>query len=228
MVSRTHPPTMRQQRLPLARSGAYEREAYVEGRSNTEAVRVVSSWTTWPTGCLVIVGPEGAGKTHLARIWARDANALVLDRQAPDISSATGRPVLLEDADQGVPDEALFHLVNLAGRMDTRLLLTARRPPLQWETTLPDLRSRLNTVPVVEIEAPDDTVLEGVLRRFFRDRHIRPPETVYPYLLSRMGRSIPDAAEIVRRLDEAGDVGFRPVTRTLARQILEDTSDLFE
>jgi chromosomal replication initiation ATPase DnaA len=63
--------------------------------------------------------------------------------------------------------------------------------------------------------------LEGVLRRFFRDRHIRPPEAVYPYLLARMSRSIPDAAAIVQRLDEAGDEGFRPVTRVLARQILE-------
>jgi chromosomal replication initiation ATPase DnaA len=78
----------------------------------------------------------------------------------------------------------------------------------------------------VEIAVPDDTVLEGVLRRFFRDRHIRPPEEVYPYLLARMPRSIPDAAELVRRLDEAGEEGFKPVTRVLARQILEAQGEL--
>jgi chromosomal replication initiation ATPase DnaA len=79
---------------------------------------------------------------------------------------------------------------------------------------------------VAEIGAPDDAVLEGVLRKFFRDRNIRPPEAVYPYLLARMGRSIPDAAEIVRRLDEAGDSGFQPVTRVLARQILDEAAQL--
>jgi chromosomal replication initiation ATPase DnaA len=150
---------------------------------------------------------------------------LVLDRQAPDIPAAAGRPVVLEDIDRGVPAEALFHLINLAAREGGGLLLTARVLPALWPAPLPDLRSRLNALPVVEIEAPDDAVLQGVLRRFFRDRNIRPPEEVYPYLLRRMGRSIPDAAEIVRRLDEAGDGEFRPVTRVLARQILDAEGD---
>ena len=105
------------------------------------------------------------------------------------------------------------------------LLHTARKAPALWSTDLPDLRSRLNALHVVEIEPPDDTVLEGVLRRFFRARNIRPPEEVYPYLLRRMSRSIPDAAEIVRRLDEAGDIELKPVTRVLARQILEGEAD---
>jgi hypothetical protein len=38
-----------------------------------------------------------------------------------------------------------------------------------------------------------------------------------------MGRSIPDAAEIVRRLDEAGEDGFRPITRVLAREVLDSS-----
>lgn len=171
----------------------------------------------------------GCGKTHLARAWAVDAQAVTLDRLQPDITAAADSPVLIEDADQGVPPEALFHLINLAAR-GGGLLLTGRTAPATWPAALPDLRSRLNALPVAEIEPPDDAVLEGVLRRFFRDRNIRPPEEVYPYLLSRMGRSIPDAAEMVRRLDEAGDAGFQPVTRVLARQILEEhgSRDLFD
>ena len=69
-------------------------------------------------------------------------------------------------------------------------------------------------------------MLEGVLRKFFRDRNIRPPPEIYPYLLARMNRSIPDAAEVVRRLDEAGDDGFRPITRVLAREVLEENQSL--
>ena len=46
-----------------------------------------------------------------------------------------------------------------------------------------------------------------------------------------MERSIPGAREIVRRLDETEDGQMRPVSRVLAREILEgDTEnlDLFE
>jgi chromosomal replication initiation ATPase DnaA len=180
---------------------------------------------------MALIGPTGIGKTHLAREWAQRADALVLDRLAPDVAAAANRAVLIEDVDQGVDDEALFHLINMAARDGCGLVLTAREAPTAWRAGLPDLRSRLNALFVAEIEEPDDEVLEGVLRKFFRERSIRPPKEVYPYLLRRMERSIPCAREIVKRLDEAADDEQRPISRTLARQILEDDMenlDLFE
>lgn len=220
-------PVARQLRLSLEREGGRPSlDEFVRGSSNAEAVAAVEAWPAWRGHCLAIIGPKGVGKSHLARAWAADTNALLVDAETPDVAAAVGRPVLLEDADRGVSSEGLFHLINLAGREGGGLLLTGRTPPSTWPTALPDLRSRLNAFPVVEIAAPDDTVLEGVLRRFFRDRNIRPPEEVYPYLLARMPRSIPDAAAIVAQLDEAGDDGFKPVTRVLARQILEAQGSL--
>lgn len=201
----------RQLRLPLDRDAPAGADEFVRGPSNAVAAAQVLE-ANWPGGALALIGPKGSGKSHLARAWAGE-------------ESVTPR-VVVEDADRGFDPEALFHLANLAARGERLVLLTARARPVAWSTALPDLRSRLNALPIVEIALPDDTVLEGVLRRFFRDRHIRPPEEVYPYLLARMPRSIPEAAEIVRRLDEAGDEGFKPVTRVLARQILEAQGEL--
>ena len=221
----------RQLRLRLRRPASYAREDLVRGPSNAQAIATLDAWPAWPGGALALFGPAGAGKTHLAREWAQRVGALVMDRVVADVASAVGRPVLLEDVDQGVDDEALFHLINMAGRDGAGLLLTARAAPTAWRVELPDLRSRLNALFVAEIEEPDDEVLEGVLRKFFRERSIRPPKEVYPYLLRRMERSIPCAREIVRRLDEAADDEQRPISRLLARQILEDDMenlDLFE
>ncbi|WP_374570181.1 chromosomal replication initiator DnaA [Phenylobacterium sp.] len=220
-----------QLRLRLRRPRSYRREEFIIGPSNAHAVARLDAWPNWHLGCLALVGPEGVGKTHLARAWAEVAGAVVLDREAPDLAAAAGHPVLIEDVDQGVDDEALFHLINMAGREGSGLLLTARSAPASWPAALPDLRSRLNALPVVEIEEPDDQVLEGVLRKFFRERSIRAPKDVFPYLLRRMRRSIPHAREIVRRIDEVADDEQRPISRTLARQILEDDAenlDLFE
>jgi chromosomal replication initiation ATPase DnaA len=216
-----------QLRLSLQRQARHTRDEFVHGASNAQAVAALDAWPSWPGGCLVLVGPEGVGKTHLARAWAAQAGAAVLSREAPDLGAA-GRPALLEDVDQGAPDEALFHLINLAARSGGGLLMTARARPGAWSATLPDLRSRLNALFVAEIEPPDDVVLEGVLRKFFRERNIRPPQEVLPYLLRRMPRSIPQAREVVRRIDEAAD---GPISRFLARMVLEDQSenlDLFD
>jgi len=111
------------------------------------------------------------------------------------------------------------------------LLLTSRTHPRAWPAKLPDLRSRLNAIPVAEIGEPDDVVLEGVLRKFFRERSIKPTDDVYPYLMRRIERSVRMAREIVNRLDEAADAEDRGITRALARQILDAdprTPDLFE
>lgn len=217
-----------QLRLGLQAEAAPTREAFVEGASNAEALAAIEAWPRWPGGCLVLVGPEGVGKSHLAQAWAAQTNAVVLSREAPDLSAAEGRPVLLEDADRGAPDEALFHLINLAARAGAGLLMTARTRPAGWPAALPDLRSRLNALYTAEIEAPDDAVLEGVLRKFFRARGLRPAPEVYAYLLRRMPRSIPGAQEVVRRMDEAADGA---ISRLVARAVLEEETqnlDLFE
>lgn len=221
----------RQLRLTLRRPPSFRRDDFVQGPSNLHALERLDAWPNWHLGCLALYGPEGVGKTHLARAWADAAGAVVLDRETPDLAAAAGRPVLVEDVDRGIDDEALFHLINMAGREGAGLLLTARTAPAAWRAQLPDLRSRLNALPAVEIEEPDDQVLEGVLRKFFRERSIRAPRDVYPYLIRRMQRSIPHAREIVRRIDEAADDEQRPISRTLARQILEDDAenlDLFD
>jgi len=221
----------RQLRLSLKKALPQTREVFVAGPSNAEARAALDAWPRWAGGCLALTGPEGVGKTHLAQAWAEAAGAVTLDRAEPDVPAAAGRPALLEDVDQGCDDEALFHLINQAALAGASLLLTARVAPVAWACALPDLRSRLNALPVAEIAAPDDEVLRGVLSNFFRERNIKPHDDVYPYLLRRMERSIAGAREIVRRLDETEDVEIRPVSRVLARQILEtdiENLDLFD
>ena len=225
----------KQLRLGLRRPTALTRDSFVCGASNAEATAALDAWPRWPGGTLVLVGPEGVGKTHLARAWAKEANAAVIcgaNLAKLDLSTLTGRAVLFEDADRADADEALFHLINMAGVDGAALLLTARKPPAEWPAALPDLRSRLNALHVAELPAPDDVILESVLRKLFRERNIEPNDDLIAYLLRRIERSGPAARDIVEKLDEAASEGeHKPVTRALARQFLEiddETPDLFE
>jgi chromosomal replication initiation ATPase DnaA len=225
----------RQFRLELGRSTPFRRADFIVSPENADAVRALDAWPNWHGGCLTLVGPAGSGKSHLALTWAAHAHAAIVqagDAPSPlDLERLAGHPVLLEDADRGAGDDLLFHLINMAGAPGGGLLLTARSPPTAWPAALPDLRSRLNALPVAELPAPDDTVLTATLGKFFRERNIKPADDLIPYLLRRIERSIPRALEIVVLLDEAADAEQRPISRALARQILENEGagpDLFD
>lgn len=214
----------RQLRLRLGRALRTGRSDFVVSPANAQALRAVDAWPAWPGGALCLVGPPGSGKSHLAAIWRERTGAAAWSGEAPQ------GPVLLEDADleAGRPsDELLFHLLNRAAEGDG-VLLTARTRPAGWPTELPDLRSRLNALAVAEIEEPDDAVLAGVLLRLFAERSITPPEDLIPYLVRRIERSVPQARLLVERLDDEASALHRPVSRALAREVLEGTHDLFD
>jgi chromosomal replication initiation ATPase DnaA len=220
-----------QLRLDLNQLPKFRAEDLVESRSNAQAVAQVRAWPHWHGGCLALIGPEGCGKSHLAKIWQDQTRAHLLrtDRQT-DLSSLSGQPVLIDGLDGQFSDETLFHLINMAGLAGGGLLITARTLPALWAVQLPDLGSRLKALPTVQIEEPDDLVLEGVLRQFFQQHNIRPADDLLPYLLKRIERSVPAARNLVMQLDAMADTEGKPVSKALARQffeIFDQTTDLF-
>ena len=87
---------------------------------------------------------------------------------------------------------------------------------------LPDLRSRIAAVTQLELGVPDDALLAALLVKFFADRQISVAPNLIPYLLRRVERSAEALEQVVRQLDAAGLARQAPLTRRLARQVLED------
>ena len=224
-------PVSPQMRFPLRRETVADRASFVLGDSNRQAAETLDAWPDGGAHILAVVGPSGAGKSHLGAVWAERTGAAVLsgaEAALADLPALEGEPVFLDDADQ-TDDETLFHLINLAQATGGALLLASREPPALWETPLKDLRSRLDAVRVVRVEAPDDAVLAAVLRRLFAERAILPGDDLIDYLTRRIERSVPAARQVVDRLDQ--DSGPRPINRALARQLLdsgEETAELFD
>ena len=102
------------------------------------------------------------------------------------------------------------------------LLLTMPAPPASLTIDLPDLASRLRSLPVVGIAPPNDALLAAVLVKHFADRQIRVGPGVFSYLVARMERSFAAAATIAARLDRLALETRHPVTVKLARAVLAE------
>ena len=212
--------------LPL--NQGWQRDAFLVTPATTAALSAVEGWKTWADKRLLLVGPHGSGKSHLAHIWAEMAQALWIDpadlhARLDDI--APEACVILDDAQRvaGRAEEALFHLYNRLAPHG-RLLLTAPTAPRDWGLALPDLLSRLQAMPMARLEPPDDDLLAGVLVKLFADRQITAEARLIPYLLPRMERSIAAAQALVAALDARSLATHRPVTRALAAEVLDSAA----
>ena len=213
----------------LPRRTARGRADFFVSPANAMAVALIDAPDSWPGGRLVLTGPAGAGKTHLAHVWAARSGARILaateltEEGVPELARG---PVAVEDvpviAGHGPAQAALFHLLNLVQAEGHALLLTGRKAPKLWGLAPADLQSRIEGAQHVELAPPDDALLAAVLAKLFADRQIAPRPDVIPYLLRRMERSFAAAADIVERLDQLALAEGRSISRALAARLLGD------
>jgi chromosomal replication initiation ATPase DnaA len=203
---------------------AFGAEDFLVAASNAEAIAWLDRWPDWPSPSLIVYGPPGCGKTHLAHVWrgrsgarAIAPDALTIENVPELIGSAS--PVVVDDADTAA-ERPLLHLVNLMAERGDHLLLTAREPPLRWPAALPDLRSRLLAMQAAAVQSPDDALIGGVLQKLFADRQILVSDEVALFLLSHMERSFAAARRIVAALDRTALAARRAITLPLAREVL--------
>lgn len=218
------PDRPRQLPLDLARRPGFSRDDLVVSSANREAVALIDRWPDWPASMVVIAGPPGSGKSHLASIWAQKAEAVHVDPATPGAITAaaqTGRNLLFDGiGDTKIDEDALFHAINATRSAGRHLLVTSRKWPSQWHLQLADLLSRIKSAPMVEIAEPDDELLAGVLVKLFSDRQIDVDPLVVRFLVSRIERSLATAQDVVARIDHAAlETGSR-ITRQLAATVL--------
>jgi chromosomal replication initiation ATPase DnaA len=211
---------MASQQLPLALAyrPALGMADFVIAPGNRDAVAWIDRWPYWPSHALAIHGPKGSGKTHLAHVWQARSQAAFLQR--PPAENVPQSVVL--DEPQGWPEAALLHLYNRLREAGGHLLVVSETPPARWPVALPDLASRLASIPAVALAAPDDDLLVAVMAKQFADRGVEVNEDVLRYVASRVERSFAAAADIVARLDRAALAQQRRVTLALARECLAE------
>ena len=215
----------------LPRRSALGRADFLVSDSNATALGWIDRWPAWRSPALVLHGPPGCGKTHLAHLWCARASARILageeldEARLPTVLAAllaeANPRIAIDDADRAAA-RALLHLHNFCLAERGSLLLTARSSPGSWVVALDDLRSRLRAAGAVEIGAPDDALLGAVLVKHFADRQLHVAPTVIVYLIAHIERSFAAAAAAVAALDAASLSGGRPVTIALARKLMPD------
>ncbi|MGL3606685.1 DnaA regulatory inactivator HdaA [Rhizobium sp. G187] len=214
------------EQLPLVfeHGAASGRDDLLVSERLAAAVSLVDAWPAWPSPVVILTGPAGSGKSHLAQIYRDTADATTIIARPGEGASerAAEGPVLLEDADRAGFDEVeLFHVINAVRQHGTTLLITSRSFPPSWNVALPDLASRLKAATVVEIGTPDEDLLGQLITKLFADRQLYIDDKIVSYIVQRMERSFSAAQIVVDRMDKLALARRVKITRGLAAEVLE-------
>lgn len=215
----------RQLALELRYHPASGREDFLQAPCNAEALAWIDQWPNWSGLFLNVHGPAGCGKTHLAHVFAARSHALfitadsLLSDELPDLLQSC-RALIVEDLPMPLHERNLFHLFNGAKENGVSLLFTSNLPPARWNIHLPDLRSRMLSVPCVGITPPDDPLIYALLIKLFADRQLSIGQEALVYLIPRIERSFSAIRCLVDDVDRAALETHRTITIPFLRNIL--------
>lgn len=215
-----------QPRLFEFRMGERAPDTLVVTEANRDAAHLLTQWRTWPNGALALVGPKGAGKTHLALAWALETGARQLDPSASAEDAAAAfrvadRRLVIDDADGRGDDGMLWRLLDLARTDGGAVLLVGTRSPARWAVSTPDLASRLKSLAVARLQEPDQALMEVVLRRICREQFIYLSDDAARYLALRLPRTFAAAHRAAAALDADLVRGAKPVSLKAAKAAFE-------
>lgn len=189
--------------LPLAWAPLFDDASFYVSKSNEEAFRWIQTWPLKaPLYHLCIWGPAGSGKTHLGSLWARRCQGVWL----PSVDAHFIHPgqhyivdlpfsYILQNS-----SENLLHFLEAVREQKCYCLWLSETATSQWPIICSSTSSRLTSIPCIEIQQPDDTLLKNVFRKAFFDRGMDVPEPLILFLVQRAERSFHAIRRLVERI----------------------------
>ena len=224
------------------------REDFMVSECNEKAFAMLDSWPDWIGNGLFIYGPQGCGKSHLAHLFTDKVRqsadginkAIIKDSRQINMRNVKrlateNQVIVVENVRPLHNDEALFHLFNMFNEPGKYMLWTAESAANRLRFSLPDLQTRLNMLPSVEIKEPDDFMLQMLIVKLFNDRQIIIGEDILAYIINNTRRSFAYVRDLVKEIDEISLAYHSAVNYNIVRKAIElmaakDTNepDLFD
>ena len=162
--------------------------------SNIRALKWVEECPDWPSHVINLYGPSGSGKTHLANIFCEKLGACYLEFKLikeldPFSFSKLNKYIVIDDIREIRYENILFNLFNSMKDEGGKLLLLSRLPPVRWKIELPDLKSRLLSIPSIEILPPDEDSLKDILTNKCKNQGIELKASLIDYVIIRIPRT---------------------------------------
>ena len=201
----------------------YDRDSFVVSEANEAAWRTATAWAASSEPALVVCGPEGAGKTHLAHLAVEGLRAAFID-PVTFLSGERPGPFLVVGGMPADDPRAFLSALESAAEAGVRAVFTGAGRPSEWALGLKDLRTRLEAAPRAVLQEPDEALIRAVIAKGFRDRQVRVEDGVVEFAAQRLPRTFAAAHGFVALADRVALEERRKITAPFVQKLLANLS----
>ncbi len=220
---------MQQEILKFNYSQDYKEIDFILSDCNKKAYEVLLSENS-PAN-LFLYGEKSSGKTHLANIWAKKNNAIILSQNDLEIISEynnldikNSENIVFENINlyNSKHQEALFLLLNKYLSEGKKILLTSELEISSLNFQFEDLTSRIKTFYTVKLENPDYNLVISLIIKLFSDEQYSISVDVAEFISKRISRDFNSIKNIVEEIIKKAMQSKKKITLPFVKSVIEN------
>ena len=217
--------TLNQQILNFHYDQNFKDQDFYVTKSNENSFLLLNKWPKWEKNFVNIIGEKFSGKTHLINIFLQKFKGIRISFNQIDNQFLKKMKIyeniIIEDLTENVDENLLFTLLNIIDQDNKYLIITTKKPIVDFKFKLEDLNSRSKNFLLSSIEKPEDNLVYALILKNLSDRQISIEKRLVDFIVNRIDRSYGKISDFIYKIDEISLKRKKPIDFKIIKEALE-------
>jgi len=202
----------------------FQDEDFYVSKSNEYTFKLLNSWPKWEKNFVNIIGEKFSGKTHLINIFLRKFKGIKIE--ASDINNKLLKEIkiheniIIENLNEQINENLFFTLLNIIEQDNKYIIITSKKPIVDFFFKLEDLNSRSKNFLLSRIEKPEDDLMFALILKNLSDRQISIDKKLIDFIIKRIDRSYGNIFDFIYKIDKISLKRKKPIDFKIIKEAL--------
>ena len=204
----------------------FKGQDFYVSKSNEYSFKLLNSWPNWEKNFVNLIGEKYSGKTHLINIFLEKFKGIKIE--ASKIKNQSLKKIkiyeniIIENLDEKINENLFFTLLNIIEQDNKYLIITSKKPIVDFLFKLDDLNSRSKNFLLSVIEKPEDDLMFALILKNLSDRQISIDKKLIDFIIKRIDRSYGKIFDFIYKIDKISLKRKKPIDFKTIKEVLEN------
>ena len=184
----------------------YKNEDFYVSKSNEHILNLLLKWPKWVKNFINISGENFSGKTHLVNIFLKRFGGIKFEANQLNNECLKEiefyQNIIIENLNENINEKLLYTFLDTVEQENKYLVITSKKPIVNFNFNLKDLKSRSKNFLLQNIEKPDDELIFALIVKNLSDRQISLNKKLIEYIVKRIDRSYSKIFDFIYKIDQ--------------------------